>query len=198
MAIGLCINHNNENMKTNPFLYILSLASLLFISACEKDPEVPNEEELITTLKYTLTPVGGGTPVIFSFKDLDGDGGNAPVIQEGTLEALALYDGAIELLNESQSPAVDITEEVMEESDEHQFFYTFSNVNATSVYTDMDSNSNPVGIGTLLSTGTASEGTITITLRHLPDKFAAGVSNGDITNAGGETDIEVTFQLKTE
>lgn len=185
-------------MKTNSFLYILPLAVILMATSCEKDPEVPNEEELITTLIYTLTPVGGGTPVVFSFKDLDGDGGLAPVIQQDTLEALALYNGSVQLLNESESPAEDITAEVMEEDEDHQFFYAFSNVNASSVYTDMDSNMNPVGIGTLVSTGTASEGTMTITLRHLPDKFAAGVSNGDITNAGGETDIEVTFQVKAE
>ncbi len=185
-------------MKTNPFLYILSLASILFVTSCEKDPEVPNEEELITTLIYTLKPVGGGPSVIFSFRDLDGDGGLDPVIVQGTLEPLSLYDGTVQLLNEAESPAVDITDEVEEESDEHQFFYTFSNVNATSAYTDMDANLNPVGIATRLTTGSASEGSMTIILRHLPDKLAAGVSDGDPTNAGGETDIEVSFVLKIE
>jgi hypothetical protein len=33
--------------------------------------------------------------------------------------------------------------------------------------------------------------TIRVTLIHEPMKSAAGVSSGDITNAGGETDIEV-------
>ena len=35
-------------------------------------------------------------------------------------------------------------------------------------------------------------------LRHEPDKSAAGVSSGDITNAGGETDIEVSFNVIIE
>ena len=35
--------------------------------------------------------------------------------------------------------------------------------------------------------------TMTVILRHEPNKAGAGVSDGDITNAGGETDIEVTF-----
>ena len=39
-------------------------------------------------------------------------------------------------------------------------------------------------------------GTITVILRHEPDKDASGVSNGDITNAGGETDIEVVFNVE--
>ena len=36
-------------------------------------------------------------------------------------------------------------------------------------------------------------GQFTVTLRHEPDKSAQGVSAGDITNAGGETDIEVSL-----
>ena len=41
-------------------------------------------------------------------------------------------------------------------------------------------------------------GTITVTLRHEPNKDAAGVSSGDIANAGGETDIEVTFNVEIQ
>jgi len=37
-----------------------------------------------------------------------------------------------------------------------------------------------------------------VTLRHQPDKGAIGVSDGDITNAGGETDIEVLFDVIIE
>jgi hypothetical protein len=39
---------------------------------------------------------------------------------------------------------------------------------------------------------------VVVTLRHEPDKGAAGVSGGDITNAGGDTDIEVTFPVVIE
>ena len=37
-----------------------------------------------------------------------------------------------------------------------------------------------------------------MTLRHEPAKDASGVAAGDITNAGGETDIEVTFDVTVE
>lgn len=30
---------------------------------------IPNEEELITTLTFTLTPVDGGSPIILIFQD---------------------------------------------------------------------------------------------------------------------------------
>ena len=61
-------------MKSFKYLYIPLLSLFMALSSCEKDPQIPNEEELITTVTYTLTPVSGGDPVIFSFRDLDGDG----------------------------------------------------------------------------------------------------------------------------
>ena len=69
------------------------------------------------------------------------------------------------------------------------------NANVTTAYTDMDDDGNPLGVSFTLTTGDASTGNLTIVLRHLLDKNAAGVSDGDITNAGGDTDIEVTFPV---
>ncbi len=62
----------------------------------------------------------------------------------------------------------------------------------------MDVNGNPIGISTIVTTNGASTGTITVTLRHEPNKDASGVSTGDITNAGGETDIEVIFNVEVQ
>lgn len=179
---------------------------MLFITSCEKDepedPIIPNEEEVITTLNFTLTPDGGGTPVVLSFQDLDGDGGNAPTISEGTLDNNTIYNGSLELLNELEDPAEDITLEVAEEELEHQFFYEtlfpteLSDVNIA--YNDLDEEGNPIGLSTVLTTGEMGSGTITVTLRHEPNKDAAGVSSGDIANAGGETDIEVTFNVEIQ
>ena len=62
----------------------------------------------------------------------------------------------------------------------------------------MDANGNPIGLLTTVTTEEPGNGTITVILRHEPDKFALGVSNGDITNAGGETDIEVVFNVEVK
>jgi hypothetical protein len=35
-------------------------------------------------------------------------------------------------------------------------------------------------------------------LRHEPAKSAAGVADGDLTEAGGETDVEVVFEVIVE
>ena len=115
-------------MRKLNFLATVLFTTLLFVS-CSKDddstPEPVNEEEVITTLTATLVPAGQGTTITLKSQDLDGDGPNAPVITvSGNLSAGVIYNGTIELLNEMESPAEDITEEVEEEDLDHQFFYT--------------------------------------------------------------------------
>ena len=169
---------------------------MLFITSCKKDdPIIENEEELITTLIYTLTQEAGGDSVVLSFEDLDGDGAITPIITGGTLGANTIYNGSLQLLNESVNPAEDITVEVQEEAEEHQFFFQ-NNISGLSIaYTDEDENGHPIGLSSKITTTGSGSGTITVTLRHEPIKTAAGVSNGDITNADGATDIEVTFDV---
>ena len=179
-----------------PFLLI----ALLILASCSSDddgtPPVINEEEVITTLIVTLSPNGGGIDVVITSRDLDGDGPNAPVIEGGTLAANTTYTASVIALNELETPAEDITEEVAEEDDEHQFFFQpITGANITTTYLDFDGDGNPLGINFTLQTGDASNGSLRVTLRHLLDKNAAGVSEGDITNAGGDTDVEVDYPV---
>ena len=180
-------------LRTNFILVFLAIGLISITSCKDDDPVDDNVEELITTLVYTLND--GTSDVVFTFTDLDGDGGDAPVIINGTLAANTTYTGSMELRNDSENPAEDITEEIEEEDEEHQFFFAVSGANATIAYSDMDADGNPIGLSSTLTTGDASTGTMTITLRHEPAKDGAGVSDGDISNAGGETDIEVTFDV---
>ena len=173
---------------------LLAVLFLAFSSCKDDDPVEEPDEEVITNLNFVLTPTSGSA-VTMTFEDLDGDGGNAPTIVGGTLQANTVYTGAITLSNESETPAEDITEEIAEEDEEHQFFFAVSGVNATVAYTDADADGNPIGLATTITTGDASSGTMTVTLRHEPAKGADGVAGGDISNAGGETDIEVTFDV---
>jgi hypothetical protein len=183
-------------MKLLKKISIVLLTTIVF-TACsnDDDPTPVNEEEVITTLTATLTPVGGGSAITLQTRDLDGDGPNAPVITvSGPLSVNTTYNGSLELLNETETPAESINEEIEEEDDEHQFFFQSSIV--TFDYLDFDGNGNPLGLEFTLTTGaSAGSGTITITLRHEPNKDASGVSDGDIMNAGGETDIQVTFSV---
>ncbi len=174
------------------------LAILISFSACDDDPVIPPTPELITTLTYTLTPDGGGTPVVLSFQDLDGDGPDAPTKTAGILSENTTYTGTMSLLNELETPAEDIGEEVLEEGAEHQFFFSQTVDGLTVAYGDTDVEGRPIGLATTLTTTSVGSGTLTIILRHEPAKDAANVADGDITNAGGETDIEVTFDIDVQ
>lgn len=187
----------NQIKMFNKLFYIILPLFIITFSACEKDdPEIHNEEEVITTLIYTLVPSTGGDLVVLSFRDLDGDGGDVPVITGGTLAANSSYSASLSLLNEAESPAENINEEIEEEAEEHQFFFQANGgLNATIAYSDKDANDQPLGISTTLTTGDASQGQLTIILRHEPAKSAEGVADGNVANAGGETDIEATFDI---
>lgn len=179
------------------YIFLFSTIIFMTLTSCSSDdPEIVNQEELITTLKITLTPQGGGDAVILESKDLDGDGPIEPkTTVSGNLQVNKTYAGVVLLLNETLTPAEDITLEVEEEGVDHQFFYTFSNSIATVNYTDFDANNKPIGITFSLTTTSADVGNLTVILRHLPNKAGTGVSAGSITNAGGETDVEATFSL---
>lgn len=186
---------------TTKFSFLFSVLMLVFLTSCDKDPEPVNQQELITTLEYTLTPRGGGDVVKLSFKDLDGDGGNAPVITSGVLKSGKVYNGTVNLLNESVTPVDVITKEIEEKAKEHQFFYevvTSLPSVLTIAYDDKDANNNPIGIKSIVTATGTGTATIKITLRHEPNKTASGVAAGNITNAGGETDIEVSFNVSLE
>lgn len=164
--------------------------------SCSDDDENPvavDEEEVITTMNVTL--VGSASTITLQSQDLDGDGPNAPVIDiSGSLAANANYTGTIELLNETESPAEDITEEVAEEDEEHQFFFSVGGAVTAVEYDDEDADGNPVGLKFSLITGDAGSGALQITLRHEPTK----PNDGSLADAGGETDIAQIFTLTVE
>ncbi len=181
-------------MKKTKLLPISLLAISLF--SCEpNDPVDPNQEELITTVNLDLE--SNGLTYSLNYQDLDGDGGNAPVITLDTLAANSTYSGSITLFNESVTPAEEITPEIFDEASDHQFFFT-SNGTSSFTYSDQDNDGNPIGLSFELTTGNATNETFTITLRHEPDKSATDVSSGVITNAGGETDIEIALSVIIE
>ncbi|WP_442845399.1 type 1 periplasmic binding fold superfamily protein [Leeuwenhoekiella sp. H156] len=193
-----------KNLKISSLL----LLALISFSSCSDDegtPEIINEEEVITTVTVTLVPQTGSTVTLTS-RDLDGDGPDAPVrTVSGNLQAGMQYSGSIVLQNETVSPAEVINEEIEEEADEHQFFYQVTGgLDATAVYADEENDyltngsTNPVGLSFTMQAGAASTGQFTVTLRHEPNKDAEGVSEGNLTNAGGETDVAQTFDLTIE
>lgn len=185
-------------MKTINYLG-LAVLTMVTLASCSKDDNnstPANENEVITTVTTKL--VDGLNIITLTSRDLDGDGPNAPVVTvSGTLSADTEYNGTVQFLNETKTPAEDITLEVQEENIFHQLFYQAPSAIGTFTYADTDDNGKPIGLQFKLHTGTtASLGNIIVTLRHQPNKTAAGVSDGDITNAGGSTDAEVIYPIQ--
>ena len=182
-----------KTMKTSAFYALLTLA-MLGCSDDDTTPEIINEDELITTVILTLTP-DSGDQVVLTTIDLDGDGPDEPVTTVvGNFSENTQYQGAVQFLNETEDPAEDITQEVIEEADEHQVFYTISEgLNIQTTYEDQDSQGNPLGVQITLSTGAASEGSLTVTLRHEAVK-----PNDGLESAGGETDISTSFDVSIQ
>jgi hypothetical protein len=171
-----------------------------------------NENELITTVTLTFTPAGGGAAIAAAFRDPDGDGGSTPTVDPVQL-APGMYGLAVRFANELESPPEDITTEVMDESDEHQIFFTGTAVNGPAsdrpgaplahAYADTDTRGFPIGLANTI-TATTGTGDLIATLRHVPPVNDATVKSSDLASQvrasgfaaiGGSTDVQVTFPV---
>ncbi|TAE49521.1 MAG: type 1 periplasmic binding fold superfamily protein [Cytophagia bacterium] len=191
-----------KNFLRNSLLVALVTINII---ACKKkeDPKPVEENELITTVKLTFTrldannvPVTNQTPIVVTWKDMDGTGSGAPVLSGSVnLMSNTSYNISTEFLDETKNPAENITTEISAEKEAHQVFFIRSTTTifSTFSYLDFDANTKPVGLQTRITTAsTASNGTLRVVLRHEPNKNGVGVSGGDITNAGGSTDVDTT------
>lgn len=177
----------------------LAMAAIAVVSmtSCEDDdtPQIINEEEVITTVTYTLTNAVDNTDtVILRSVDSDGDGIIDMEIVSGPLTSGASYNGEVRFENELESPAENITDEVVEEGDEHEVFYTTTVSGVSISKTDNDVNGDPIGVMTTINTGAAGTGVLTIVLRHEPTK----PNDGTLSGAGGETDVQVSFNVAVQ
>lgn len=176
------------------------LFSSALITSCKKDaPEEDNEEEVITTMKLTFVPIGGGTTLTYQFKDADGPGGAAPTQDEITLAPSKSYNVTVQLLNETETPAEDITLEVADEADAHRFYYeptTPSNITVSNL--NNDGNGVPLGITSTWATGANATGKVKVTLRHYPNTPPGKAITDLVSSAKSGTDIEVEFATRIQ
>ena len=190
-------------MKKQILLLSFLVVALIFTGCSDDDdtttPPPVNEQEVITTVEVILT--ADGTDYKLSWEDLDADGPGEPVIITPETMPSGIYSGDIQLYNKTVDPSDDeyvVTAEILEEDLDHQFFFSAgTGLNVTTEYTDTDSAGNPIG-QQFSMTAVSGSGIFTVSLRHEPDKNAPDVDLGDITNAGGETDVEIEFPITIE
>lgn len=194
------------------------LTGALIFAGCDKDknnptatPSTPvHEEEVITSMLLIFTDDAGNTKEWHAHTDdgfahdhEHGDGGHDHDhgdvhIHGEALAANTNYAVRILLLNETVTPVDTVSNEVLDEGTAHQFFFVPEDVAIAVTYTDSDANGRPIGLQSRWAVGGAGTGEVKVILRHGLDKSAAGVAAGDITNAGGATDIEVHFPATIE
>jgi hypothetical protein len=172
----------------------VALSSVFLFQSCDKeDPEPTNEEEVITTVKVTLVPDADGDIVRLTFSDPDGPLGDtdALITASGPLKASTTYAAAIELLNDTVSPAINVSEEVAEEGSEHLFCFDVTG-NITVIREDEDENGLPLGLISSWVTGEPGAAEVVVILRHQP-----GTKTGACPGTG-DTDVEVSFPVVIE
>lgn len=180
-------------LKTIGLLSLLSLS----IIACKDDDDTsvqpdsrvnPNEEELITTMELIFSDTLSIPIDTFYFRDVDGIGGQDPIIDSIFLSSNTTYQLSLRFLDESDPNSVeDITTEINEEDDEHLVCYNSTIAALNIQITDTDG-TYPVGLTSRWESGNAETGEIEISLKHQP-----GIKNGNCDI--GETDVEVNFPL---
>lgn len=194
-------------MKTKA-ISLLILSLFVVNTSCGDSVETPHEhhhEEVITTLALAFSGEGGDVKA--EFKDADGEGGNAPTVDDITLPANKTFQLDIALLNElveKSDPEYNIGNEIEEEAEEHQFFFsgTIFDAGVTHAYADKESDytSNmgddlPVGFKSTIVTAGVGTGTLIVTLKHQPPVNETDTKTATSTINDGGTDIEVTFNV---
>jgi len=194
-------------------MYTLLAAGILFTGCKKKDndedvPEPENELEVITDVKLVFTNTSDANDVVEArAQDTDGAGvKELEILDEINLDTSKTYTLTFEIFNNLESPGEDIGDEIKEEDDEHQIFFSFSNDAFTNPlgngnidnasdplnYNDADGNGNPVGLSTTWTTSSAllSAGAFTVRLQHQPDVKTSTSGAND-----GDTDFDLSFVL---
>lgn len=198
------------NKSVQLLITAITITTMIFVSGCQDDdPKKEDTPELITKATLTFTPTGGGVTVTATATDPDGEGVKDLTI-DGPINLVKskTYTLSIELINGLADPSeaeYDITAEVEEESDEHMFFFGWTNnvfsnpagngnidARADAVnYNDADGKGLPLGLSTSWTTAAATaSGAFQVMLKHQPE-----LKSASSTSSAGETDIDLSFVI---
>ena len=187
-------------------LYLTALLTLAFVSCKSDEPTQENDGEVITdvTLKFQeLNSSNALVGSVLSFKASDPQGievGKTPTIQSINLAKGKKYQMTIEVTNAIKGE--DITQEILTEAAAHQFFF-LGQVFDSSFLSIQYADAGGIALG-LKTTVTVSPSTGTnnssmrVVLRHDLNKSFTGANNPNFANfvqAGGETDLDITFPV---
>jgi hypothetical protein len=186
---------------------MIILFATLGCSDVKDDPEHDHENELITTVLLEFTGDITGETTTSMWSDIEMSG--MPVVDEIVLGLDESYLVSVLFLNELEEPAEDISPEIEAESDQHQIFFTGDSIGTLveHSYLDSDENGLPLGLDNAFLPLEIGNGSLTVTLRHLPPENNQVVKSEDladiaqtdgITALPGDSDAKVDFPIKVE
>ena len=190
-------------------MYAMLLGGALLTSCSDDDeaPEAENEVETFTDVVLIFTNNDDNTDVVRArANDPDGLGvRDLMVLDTVELTQGVTYTLTLELTNSLNTEEPDLGAEILDEDDDHQFFFSFTNNafanptgdgnidNATHAlnYKDEDENDIPVGLVTEWTAGDElSNGEFRILLKHQPK-----IKTATTTSEDGETDFDLKYVL---
>ena len=186
-----------KNNKLSFFTLLLAGIFMLGTTACSKhddhdDHDHDHENELITTVKLYVIETGTSDTVSYAWKQVGGPG-TAIVVDSIGLKQGKVYEVLTEVLDESKTPAKNITTEIRNAANFHRFVYT-SNISSLLLQVlDFDTQSPAMELGLkfrITSPDVMGSGNLKCVLKHY-------TSSDPKTNGinAGSTDIEVQFPL---
>lgn len=200
-------------MPKNIYFKATLLSTILLFISCDKDdtPEAENEMEVFTKAVIVVTNLSDDSSETYNFEveehDHDHDHSVLPQTQDDDdhgdhtvieLKSNSEYKFEISFLNESDpNNIIDMTEEVIEEADDHHVFYELVGNGISYVSTSgdsFDSKQNPLNLVTKWTTTTATEVEVEAYLLHQPTS-KTGSTRDDF---GGATDVEIEFEAHVE
>ena len=169
---------------------ITALSLLLVLSACSETAHNHDhaDHDVITTITLTLVAQGTTDTVTVTWDDPDGAGGQAPTIDTLLLATNTPYIGTIRVFNDAVVPTEELTSTIVNEGDEHEFFFFSSLDGVLMIALDQDANGLPIGQRFGLTTGPAGVGVIGLDLSHYDNP-----SRKDGQTPSDETDISIEF-----
>jgi hypothetical protein len=179
---------SSKSLKSCLAAGVVSVA-LLSTSCSESSHDHDHgEHDVVTTITMVLVAEGSTDTLRYTWDDPDGAGGQPPSIDTIMLAANTVYSAEIRILNDTEVPAEDLTSTIVNEGDQHQFFFRTSIADVALVATDQDVNGLPIGQRLRLTTGAAATGTIGMDLSHYDSPAAK-----DGQTPSDETDISIDF-----
>ncbi len=202
---------------------------LLFLSGCNKKESTvtpaPPSNEFLTTVELKLVNTADATDTVTAiWRQLDPTGTALPDTSKAILglKANATYSANVVLLDETQTPAVVVSDEIKDRENYHLFFFQPTPISASNLIISNTSTDIPVADGTVTSaSGPYLNLVVTRTDQDtnnpplqigLTDNFVTGaastgwlrvvlrhqpnVKNG--TYDPGSSDLDVNFQINIQ